>query len=225
MMWKALRFWFYRLWIIDCVGCGSLVVHSRGLCLSCEYHILDHFLSSQSEATQLPESGLRFRFLFRWMPGVSNLLSRYVYLLKSPLAEPLWYELSRYFSSDHHDLNNAIFIPIPSRKNRRHSLHFARGLAEQFGGEVLPVLRFSILDLAEQKRKSKEERRKIQFSLNEEFTERLRLAPTIVLVDDVITTGASYEAAYNVLKNHGVCPENIELWTAFYRETVKCDFE
>ncbi len=225
MMWKALRFWFYRLFIVDCVGCGSLVVHGRGLCLSCEYHILDHYLSSQVETSKVPESELPFRFLFHWIPGESRLLSSYVYLLKSPLAEPLWHELSRYFVPPEHIKNTAIFVPIPSRKKRKHSLYLAQGLVEQFGGEVIEALQTSALDSLEQKQKSKKERRKISFTLNEEFTERLRLAPTIVLVDDVITTGASYEAAYNVLKNHQVCPENIELWAAFHREVVRVNFE
>lgn len=224
-MWQTLRFWFYRLWIVDCIGCGSLIIHSRGLCLSCEYHILDHYLSTQAAVTQLPESGLRFRFLFHWAPGASQLLSRYVYLLKSPLAEPFWYELSRYFKISNQSLKKTVFIPIPSRKNRKHSLYFASGLAERFNGDVIPALRFSNINLTEQKQKSKAERRKIQFSLNEEFTERLRLASQIVLVDDVITTGASYEAAYNVLQSQRVCPENIELWAAFHRETAMIEFK
>lgn len=224
-MWKAFRFWFYRLFIVDCVGCGSLVVHPRGLCLRCEYHILDRYLSSQVEPSFVPESGLRFRFLFHWIPGAGNLLSRYVYLLKSPLAEPLWAELSRYFMRPKELQNPPIFIPIPSRKKRRHSLHLAIGLAKQFNGEVIEALQIFSLDSLEQKQKNKIERRKIRFTLNEEFTERLRLAPTIVLVDDVITTGASYEAAYNVLKNHRVCPENIELWAAFHREAIRVNFE
>ena len=132
---------------------------------------------------------------------------------------------SRYFIFPSGIKNDIVFIPIPSRKKRKHSLYLARGLAEQFNGEVVEVLQISALDSVEQKQKSKVERRKINFTLNEEFTERLRLAPIIVLVDDVITTGASYEAAYNVLKNHQVCLENIELWTAFYREAIKVDFE
>lgn len=222
-MWKALRFWFYRLWVIDCIGCGSLVVHARGLCLRCEYHILERFLSSQIKASTL-ESGLRFRFLFHWIPGASDLISKYVYLLKSPLSEPLWDGISRYLAVPDNS-KEIIFVPIPSRKKRKHSYYFAQALAAHNGGKVIPALYFLREDLTEQKRKSRIERGKIQFVLNEEFTVPLRLAPTIVLVDDVITTGASYEAAYNVLKNHGVCPENIELWAAFYRETVKCDFE
>lgn len=224
-MWKVLRFWFYRLWIVDCIGCGSLIVHQRGLCLNCENHILDNYLCTQSEVTKISESELRFRFIFHWIPGSSNLLSSYVYLLKSPLAEPLWYELSRFLVSRFSIKEDVVFIPIPSRKQRKHSLYFASGLAQYFGGVVMPVLKIATPDSSEQKRKSKEERRKIRFTLNEEFTERLRLIRMIVLVDDVITTGASYEAAYNVLKNNGVCPENIELWTAFYRETAQVDFE
>ncbi|MES2802346.1 MAG: phosphoribosyltransferase family protein [Bdellovibrionota bacterium] len=177
--------------------------------------------------SELEKSELRFRYLFRWIPGASDVLSRYVYLLKSPLAEPLWHELARYFISlKEISINQKrIFIPIPSRKNRKHSLYFAEALAEQCGGVVLPLLSINAFDVIEQKAKNKEQRHKISFSVNEEFTEQLRLGQTLVIVDDVITTGASYEAAYNVLKSRVVCPKNIELWTAFHRESMSIGFE
>lgn len=223
-MLQLLRFYLYRLFIVDCVGCGSLVVHNRGLCLSCEYELIDQLSVSPSEFS-VTESGLRFRFLFRWVPGESKTLSRYVHLLKSPLAEPIWWELARYYSHSLSDQENIVFVPIPSRKNRKHSLYFAQALAQKFAGKTAPALQIKDTDTREQKRKNKQERRQIQFAMNEEFTELLRLARTIVLVDDVITTGSSYEAAYNVLKMHGVCRKNIELWTAFYRESLSTQLE
>ncbi len=226
-MWKNIRYWFYRLWIVDCVGCGSLVVHHRGLCLACEYHILDHYLAAADQAEELEKSGLRFRYLYRWIPGASDVLSKYVYLLKSPMAEPIWFEIARYFVSLKHIPSDQkfIFVPIPSRKNRKHSLHFAHGLAEKCGGSVLPLLKIDAADLTEQKSKNKEQRHKISFTLNEEFTEQMRSDQTLIVVDDVMTTGASYEAAYNVLKSLRVCPKNIELWTAFRRESMTIEFE
>lgn len=224
-MFKEFRFWFYRLWIIDCVGCGSLVVHDRGLCLLCENIILRNYFSVQSDTTQLSSAGLPFRFLYHWIPASSDVLSCYIHLLKSPLSEPLWNELSRYYVTAQKTEQRLLFIPIPSRKNRKHSLFFAQGLADKFGGQVLQALRICSQDIREQKQKSRAERQKIRFRVGEEFTELLYNAPRIVLVDDVITTGASYEAAYNVLKNHGVWPGNIELWAAFYRERLKVDFE
>ena len=226
-MWKKWQFWLYRLFIVDCVGCGSLVVHERGLCLKCEYEILDLYLSTDIQSQFIEKSGLRYRNLFNWIPGASDVLSKYIYLLKSPLAEPLWHELARYFLSQKEIINqqNTIFIPIPSRKKRKHSTYFAEALAEQCGGTVLSVLSVQSADQVEQKAKNREQRHRISFSLNEEFTEQLRLAQTIIIVDDVITTGASFEAAYNVLKTAKVCHKNIELWAAFRREAMSIEFE
>lgn len=216
------RFWFYRLWIVDCVGCGSLVVHARGLCLACEHEILDRYLNPVDSLERLEKSELPFRYLFSWVPGASDILSSYVYLLKSSFAEPLWFELARFFVSPQ---KNLIFVPIPSRKNRKHSLFFAQAMAEQNGGVVLPLLKIDSVGDAEQKVKNREQRHKIRFSLNEEFTEQLRSDHTLIVVDDVITTGASFEAAYNVLKTAKLCPKNIELWAAFRRESMSIELE
>lgn len=226
-MLKKLRFWIYRLFVVDCVGCGSLVVHACGLCLKCEYEILDLYLSAETASQQLEKSGLRYQYLFCWIPRTSDVLSNYIYLLKSPLAEPFWHELAKYFLSNKEIIKqkNTIFVPIPSRKRRRHSTYFAQALAEQCGGKVLSLITMGSADEVEQKAKNREQRHRISFNLNEEFTEQLRLDQTLVIVDDVITTGASFEAAYNVLKTLEVCPKNIELWAAFHRKTVSIDFE
>ena len=228
-MWKKIKFWFYRLWIIDCVGCGSLVVQPRGLCLTCEYKILDLYLNPVDQSEELEKSGLRFRYLFSWIPGASDILSRYVYLLKSSLAEPLWHELARYFISQKEISQNLVFVPIPSRKSRQHSLFFAQALAEQCGGIVLEILKIESPVEAEQKAKNREQRHKIRFSLNEEFTEQVYHIGcsdhTLIVVDDVITTGASFEAAYNVLKTAKLCPKNIELWAAFRRQSLSVELE
>ncbi len=94
---------------------------------------------------------------------------------------------------------------------------------------MLQLLKIDALDRAEQKVKSREQRHKIRFSLNEEFTEQLcnlgDSGLTLIIVDDVITTGASFEAAYNVLKTSKLCPKNIELWAAFRRESMSIELE
>lgn len=228
-MLKKIRFWFYRLWIVDCVGCGSLVVHPRGLCLVCEYKILELYLNPVHQPEKLEKSELHFRYLLRWVPGASDILSRYVYLLKSSWAEPLWHEIARYFISQKSVSKKTIFVPIPSQKKRCHSQYFAQALAEQSGGTVMTLLKIDDSDEIEQKAKSREQRHKIRFSLNEEFTEQINqmqgLYLSLIIVDDVITTGASFEAAYNVLKTAKLCPKDIELWTAFRREPLGVDLE
>lgn len=225
MFWIKLRFWFYRVLIVDCFGCGSLVVHRYGICKNCEHTILKNNLRKETSPKLLSKFGIPYRFLFHWVPGEDEVLSKYVYLLKSIIAEPIWREISGFFLINEKFNQETVLVPIPSRKGRRHSKYFAQGLVHHYGGSILPALNVINTNDKEQKQKSKEERFKIQFSLNEEFTEQLRLATKVILVDDVITTGASYKAAYTVLKNHGVWPENIELWTAFYRESVHIDFE
>jgi predicted amidophosphoribosyltransferase len=210
----------YRLFIVDCVGCGSLVVHRKGLCLSCEYHILDRYLAHSEKVHDLNNSQLTFRYLFRWIPNASDILSAYVHLLKSPLAKPCWDEIAKLFIA-HHEISqtNVIFVPIPSSRERKHSLYFATALAQKLDGTVIQALSVAQKNNAniEQKRKSKTERQRVSFEINEEFTDVLRGTAKIVLVDDVITTGASYQAAYNALN---VLSENIELWAGFRREST-----
>lgn len=211
---------FCRLMFVDCAGCGSLVVHAKGLCLSCEYHIVDRYLISSNEVQYLQDKKFKFRYLFRWVPGESNILSNYVHVLKSPLAKPFWKELAKLFI-DFHSLKNPdiVFVPIPSSGGRKHSVYFADALAKRLQGKMILALDVVASDV-EQKQRSKSERQKVKFAFNEEFTEILQSAQTIVLVDDVITTGSSFQAAYNALKVGRVLPENIELWTAFHREST-----
>lgn len=223
-MWEMFSDGFYRLCIIDCVGCGSLVVHKKGLCFACEEEIFSRFLIEPNQVFTLAKSKLKHRYLFKWNPDESDVLSGYVHRLKSPLAKVIWKELARIFIYQNQIVpNDRIYIPIPSSKNRKHSLYFAAALAQKTNGHLLSALKLKKQPNArEQKTKNIAERQGVAFELCEEFTEQIAQAKMVVLVDDVITTGSSYKAAYNVLNNIGVLSENIELWTAFHRGKSNC---
>lgn len=223
-MMKKLKQLLYQLLVIDCTGCGALIVREKGLCLQCESEISRKFKTKSGLPIQIPNRPhLYHRSLFVWYPGMSDVLSNYIYFLKSPVAEFYWQKLAGDFIL-HHQITTAsdlVIVPIPSSRNRKHSMYFALALAKNLQGKVYPAL-VAPVDSREQKEKRKAQRTEISFMFNEEFTEAIRQARTLVLVDDVITTGASYEAAYNVLKNMDVLPENIELWTAFHRQESGC---
>jgi len=100
-----------------------------------------------------------------------------------------------------------VLVPIPESFSRRWRRHFnpagqiAKRLADHFGGEVRSLLKIrwfqpSMVGLDYQARRKNAKNR---------FVVRSRDIPTtVILVDDVLTTGATMEAASKVLKKAGV---------------------
>jgi predicted amidophosphoribosyltransferase len=70
----------------------------------------------------------------------------------------------------------------------------------------------------EQKFKNLDKRQEVSFCLNEEFTTKLSRASQIIIVDDVITSGATYKFIYNLLTQALGAHHQIELWAGFTRD-------
>lgn len=106
-------------------------------------------------------------------------------------------------------LEEVVLIPIPSSTGRRHSLRLARSLGELTGFPVMEVLSLSCGE--PQRGKRIEERLRREFHVVPQAN--LQNYKTVLLIDDVTTTGASLRAAQKALPKGLSC---IGL-TAFYR--------
>lgn len=202
---------------MTCPGCGSYRVTDSLLCSPC---------SSALRRLQRPRlteiDGLRVRSLYDWIPGESDLLSRYLRALKGPLHREAWRMIAWEFLLGHQVEPRAPasvrFIPAPPRGRRPdHATFFARGIAEIIGGPVVENLLCRVGGVS-QKRLGREERSfvgvhvKMPGSVPPDGVE-------CILVDDVVTTAST---AKSILKSLS-WPEHAELWVLARRTTFLAD--
>lgn len=98
------------------------------------------------------------------------------------------------------DLNaGLVIVPAPPKKSRAedHAVLFAFEIARQLGAPVYNGLLRS--NCESQKKRKRHERKNIRLYLDRALSEALQKR-SVVFVDDVITTGATSQAAYNVLQ-------------------------
>lgn len=211
-----------------CIYCGCSSVSSLGVCQFCLPLIIKQNPSlklSDIKSRVLPSS------LFVWRRGYGSRLAKLIYKAKTETNTQFWNEIVQlwlqyaqicrdYKSLQSYKMNIDVFIPIPSSTGRKHSLLLAEAFAKASSGLVCSCLQVSRKIKAEQKIKSRTQRNKIEFVCHErdkieqitkEFAENIRW----ILVDDVLTTGASALAAQQALSLG-----SIELWCLAYRGNV-----
>lgn len=159
---------------------------------------------------------LNVRSLFAWRKdGIFALRWLSASLKHKQNPEP-WRELAVWMVDAHRpERAPRVLVPVPgSSKKGNHALGFARAVSEITGWPVLDALEFA-RDGGLQKRLSRLLRQKREFRL----TEKTRLegeAPEsvgtkytpVVIIDDIVTTGATARAAYHALNR----PRNCEVW-------------
>lgn len=220
---EILFYYFCLLIKTDCVGCGSLLPTNAGLCCKCDSQINQYKKSDQLASDIFS--------LYSWKPQVSDLISSYVYYLKSSFSWPAWSVISKEVLNScslKFDHLETLIVPIPSSTGRNHSLYFAKTLSKITNRPYKQVLSYKKTDQSDlsQKHKNKLERAKQSFKVDEKFTDILQSYQCIIFVDDIITTGATYTAAQRAIRQHFAgleLPNHMQfaLWTAFVREKVE----
>ncbi len=202
------------------MGCGSLQPNKSGLCEKCLRQ-----LNTYRKINDLNNNCIS---LYSWQPHVSDLISSYVYYLKSIFSYPAWSVISKEFLNSvklEMNVQSTLLVPIPSSTGRSHSLYFTKNLSKVTGMPYKQVLSYVKTDqpTQSQKQKNKQERAEQLFVIDEKFTDIIQSYKGIVFVDDIITTGATYTAAQQAvrqrLNGHGN-DLNVQffLWTGFKRE-------
>lgn len=199
-----------------CPGCGSFGAGESLLCGPCE----DRVMPKARSGVRI-DAEWTHRYLFDWIPGDDTVLSRLLLGLKGRGREKAWRFWARRFLCFH-----AVHLPAldqltpyaaPSSSPGDHSMAFAAALAGDLG--LGPVHRplgksvgFSLRGLDRRARWR-----------GEGFVKNTGLpplrTPRAVLVDDVLTTGATAHAVKHALS--GV--RQFEVWTLAARTAPSCE--
>lgn len=173
-------------------------------------------LRKMRETTVRLQKEVLIRALFAWRRQSPKAFSKLVHGLKGEEQKNLWFELALWMTSQWRTstAEAKTIIPIPSHQNRNHALGLARAIAHWTGWPLADVLSVDLVR-SPQKSLSREARGEVKFQLRPAFESREYR--DVILVDDVVTTGATAQAAHKALRQ----PQRTEMWCLMDRQS--CD--
>jgi ComF family protein len=201
-----------------CQLCGmSLFKHEKVICMRCKHHLPQaRFAHRDNPAAQVfwgrvPLKIVTTAFLYNKGNAIQKLIHQFKYRRNKAIGIFLGEELGKDLSHipGHEDISIIIPVPLHPRKQKKRGFNqseiIARGIAEKIDAEVHDSIMFRKSFSGTQTRKTKYERWQNVETIFALKNEKLIENKHILLVDDVITTGATIEAcAHCLMKVEGV---------------------
>lgn len=196
-----------------CPVCGkSLFKNEKVICMKCYHHLARARYANdpKNPAAQVfwgrvPLQGVITSFLYNKGNALQHLIHAFKYKGHQNIGLFLGEELGKEISKIEglNDLNYIIPVPLHPKKKRKRGFNqseiIARGVAKQIQAEIDPDILERAFFSATQTRKSKFERWQNVESIFKLKNKKTITNKHILIVDDVITTGATIEACARCL--------------------------
>lgn len=199
-----------------CVSCNvSLLKHETYLCNKCRHTLprayfhqdIDNSIIRKVLYGRVPVLGSAAYYLFSKKTGVQNILHHIKYNQGKELAKEIGRWMGNELKSTNwiNDLDGLVPIPLHPKKQLERgynqSEEYSRGIEQGINVPVLNILEKNIYTSTQTKKKRYErwENVKDNFRLKADISKLQHIA----LIDDVMTTGATFESAYKALVEKG----------------------
>lgn len=185
------------------------------ICYTCQYHLpkanfhknLEDSIIRKKLLGRVPVFGSAAYYLFSKKTGVQNILHHIKYKQGKELANKIGYWMGEELLQTDWFKTIDGLIPIPLHPQKQlergynQSEEYCKGIQKTTDKSILPILSKNIYTKTQTKKKRYErwENVKDNFILNSDISTLQHIA----LVDDVMTTGATFEAAHNTLISNG----------------------
>ncbi|WP_343530384.1 ComF family protein [Pedobacter sp.] len=201
-----------------CYGCGNLLYHGeKDICTAClydlpytDYHLHANNLLAKQFWGRLPLETAMAMLYFKKGTKVQNLLHGLKYKNQTNIGIRLGKLLAQRLSESQLYVDIDVIVPVPLHQKKlrlrgyNQSEYIAKGLAEELG---IPMDTKSLM----RNKATESQTKKARYTRYENMQDVFCVNDTeglankhILLVDDVVTTGATLEASGNILMNHGV---------------------
>ncbi len=224
---------FSWLWTIDCQFCGKVFIYKLGLCFQCYSKVINDsqiWTDSNQPILKLKEENLEIYSLIHWIPEYKINLGPWIVYLKTYQSMHAWKRLAKYIIhsdyfekliKENRNAEIAMFL-LPSSTNRMHAHMFGYYLNSLTGFTVYNVLKINTEnELISYKNLNKLNRLDRKISVSVDFTndqlKRLQLLKTVILIDDIVTTGSTMKMAKIALNEFIPAAAKWVGATVFYR--------
>jgi predicted amidophosphoribosyltransferase len=178
-----------------CLRCGSFCYEKNYFCKTCT----KSFLYSQLDQIERTlKQNLQTYSFINWQKSTEESLGALIYLLKTKNSRNAWAWFVEHLEARLCKIiiahERAVLVAVPGSKTSYHTQYFSEEIQKLTGMRLIQPFEKSQIQ-GNQKSKSAAQRKAISFKFREEFTDELKAACRIYLIDDIITTGATLDAA------------------------------
>ncbi len=209
----------------SCLRCGSFFSEDHLFCETCYKQFLSFRLKAHSGLGQVDLPTAQHFYLLEWKKNESDIISKMVYALKSDYGKLAIQFYANFFCEKlqqqiNLDMYDAV-VPLPgSKATSIHSNIFAECLAQKIKKPTIDILikksKQTESKLLNRKQRFSSSQNRIRLKPLEHFTQSSLAQKSLIYVDDILTTGNTFNASRQAIGNSKDCL----LLTLFFRSKV-----